>query len=60
MWTDCAVQLSDIASGAKADKAMADWFKAAGYGLLGYAIFLSLLYAAGWSVGWVARGFRKS
>lgn len=60
MWSDCAAKLGTIASGEVAKQKRAEWIGLLGYGALFYAALLGSMYAAGWSLGWVLRGFRKN
>lgn len=56
---DCRTGLTAIASGAKLAEAKSQWRTAF---LIGAAIFLGLfaaLYAFGWGVAWIRRGFAK-
>ena len=54
---NCQDELTKIATGAKEAERWNDWRKDFRNGAIGIACFLSALYALGWALGWVWRGF---
>lgn len=53
----CKKSLASIASGHEAKLAVDGWRHDFEQGAVGIGIFLCVLYALGWSAGWIWRGF---
>lgn len=57
LFSDCAQELTNIASGLAARESHAKWWNNFLIGALFYLVAFGVLYAFGWSVGWIWRGF---
>lgn len=54
----CGVSLSAIAQGIPYRQSMTAWIEDLKVGLLSLSVFLAAIYALGYGIGWVWRGFR--
>lgn len=54
---ECKKSLAEIASGEVQARNVEQWWKNFKFGVVGIGAFLAVVYALGWAMGWIWRGF---